>query len=76
MISDLNSTKLGALLLLLLLQVLTLLIGWLKSVVAANQSIYADLSEVNILPVSDLFNNCPVITVLTSQLLIVILFAL
>ena len=38
-------------------KVLTLLINWLKSVVAQNQTIYADLSEANILPVADLFKN-------------------
>ena len=36
---------------------LTLLIGWLKSVLAGTQIIYADLVEANILPVADLFNN-------------------
>ena len=36
---------------------LTLLIGWLKSVLAGTQIIYADLLEANILPVADLFNN-------------------
>ena len=36
---------------------LSLLIGWLKSVVAGTQIIYADLSEANVLPVTDLFNN-------------------
>ena len=35
---------------------LALLIGWLKSVLAGTQIIYADLLEVNILPVADLFN--------------------
>ena len=38
-------------------KVLTLLIGWLKSVLAGTQIIYADLLEANILPVADLFNN-------------------
>jgi hypothetical protein len=37
--------------------VLSLLIGWLKSKLAANQTIYADLSEANISPVVDLFKN-------------------
>ena len=36
---------------------LTLLTGWLKSVLAGTQIIYADLLEANILPVADLFNN-------------------
>ena len=38
-------------------KVLTLLINWLKSVVAQNQTIYAGLLGANILPVADLFNN-------------------
>ena len=38
-------------------KVLTLPIGWLKSVLAGTQIIYADLVHANILPVADLFNN-------------------
>jgi len=38
-------------------KVLTLLIGWLKSVLAGTQIIYAALLDANILPVADLFNN-------------------
>ena len=33
------------------------MIGWLKSVLAGTQIIYADVLEANILPVADLFKN-------------------
>ena len=53
-------------------KVLSLLINWLKAVVAANQTIYADLSEANIYQ-SQIY----LITIaLPLQLLIVILFVL
>ena len=38
--------------------ILAILISWIKACISSSQSIYADLSDANVLPVCDLFHNC------------------
>jgi len=38
--------------------ILSILISWIKASISPNQSLYADISDISVLPVCDLFCNC------------------